>query len=439
MKKYFVFLLILASILVKAEALDLKESIKVAVKQNPTVIASQKKAAAAGARLNQALSTFFPTVNLSGNYDQAYSSPTNVQITTQTTTGAVTQNIAIGTDAAATVSSLQAALSQPVFVASLFPSYGIARKGAESASEDLQQTIINTYFDVTQTYFGVLLALKLEVLMEESLAMANSHLAQVQSMLNAGMATKADYLRSKVRSANANVDLIKSKYNIAISKDAFNNAMGYNQKQSVDLKDEGFSGKVSNLPEYDTLLEIAYVNRPDWKMYLLSTGIKEDQVRLSQSEYLPSIMLSANSGSQSTKYPTFQSDVSSWKVAGVGSWKLFDSLGRENRVKEASENLSAQQANVQQLKNDIDQEVHDAYLNLKSALDTVDSTKQAVESAEESYKVTTARYNSGMGTNTDVLDSQVDLTQAETAYLQALFEVEIARARINKSVGKAVI
>ena len=205
------------------------------------------------------------------------------------------------------------------------------------------------------------------------------------------------------------------------------------------LKDEGFTGKADNLPSYDALLKTAFTNRPDWKMYLLLTGISEDQVALSKSDYLPSFILNANAGNQNTKYPSFQSDVNSWKIAGVGSWKLFDSFGRENRVTEANENLYAQQANIEQIKNNIALEVHDAYLKLKSALDVVGSTQQAVESAQESFKVADSRYNSGLGTNIEVIDAQVDLTKAWTDHLNALFDVEIFKAKINKAVGKKVI
>lgn len=106
---------------------------------------------------------------------------------------------------------------------------------------------------------------------------------------------------------------------------------------------------------------------------------------------------------------------------------------------EASENLSAQKASVEQMKNNIALEVHGAYLNLKSALEVVIATRQEVDSAEESLKVSTSRYNSGLGTNVDVLDAQVDLTQAWTDHLQALFDVEIAKAKINKAVGKTIL
>ncbi|MFA6430810.1 MAG: TolC family protein [Candidatus Margulisiibacteriota bacterium] len=435
MKKYFVVVGILMLFLTEANALDQAESINYAIKNNPTVIALQKKAAAAKARLNQATSAFFPTANLSGDIDKAYSSPATAQINI----GGVAQNVTIGTDANASVSGIQASVSQPVFVSALFPEFNIAQKRFDAANNNYQQTVIDTSFIVTQNYFGVLKALKMKKLMSDSLELSRSHRKQVQSMLNAGMAKKADLLQSMVREANDNVALIQSKYDIDLAKGSFNNALGKDIKQPVELKDEGFTGKLNDLPGFDELLSTAYANRPDWKTCLLETGISEEQLKLSQSDYLPNIVLSANSGNKTTTYPAYKSNINSWNVSGTGSWKIFDSFGRENKVQEASENLSAQRSQVEQFRNNIALEVNDAYLNLKSALELVIATQQAVDSAEESYKVSTSLYNAGMGTNVEVIDAEVALTKSKTDHLNALFNVEVARAKTNKAVGKNVL
>jgi outer membrane protein TolC len=118
---------------------------------------------------------------------------------------------------------------------------------------------------------------------------------------------------------------------------------------------------------------------------------------------------------------------------------LFDGLARENKVREAASSLAAQKANEDQIRNDISLQVRDAFLNLRTALQTVGQTKKAVDSATEGYKVTSSRYLSGVGTNVEVLDSQVDLAQAKANYVKSIFDVELAKAKINQVVGKVVL
>jgi outer membrane protein len=434
-----IFFFFLFSFAFPAAALTLRDSVSLALKYNPSVLAAQKKAEAAGAKLNQAVGAFFPTVKIEGNLGKAYTQPSTVQITTQTTAGAVTQDLTFGTDATMNSSSLTASLSQPLFVAALFPGYAIAKRGADLANQDLRRAVIETSFNATQTYFGVLAAQKMAKLSAESLQMAQSHQAQVSSMLKVGVATRADLLRAEVQVANSEVALTQAKNGVELAKDAYNNALGNDLETAVELQEEGFSGTAPDLPEYKALLAQAYVNRPDWQQFLLSTKISEDTLHVYQSEYLPTLMLSASTGNSLTEYPTFRSDVNSWRVTGAGSWTLFDGLGRENRVREAAANLDAQIANEEQVRNGIALEVRDAYLSLKATLDTIGSTKKAVASAQESYNVSSTRYQSGVGTNLEVIDAQVALNQAKVNYVQALFNVELAKAKINKVVGKEIL
>lgn len=422
-----------------ASALTLKESVNIALKNNPSVVASRKKADAADAKLGQAIGTFLPTVKIDGSYGKSYTQPSTVQFTTQTATGAVTQTLTFGTDAAMDSKSLQASLSQPLFVAALFPGYSIAKKNSDLAGEDLRKTVLDTSFNVTQAYFGVIKAEKMVKLAEESKEMAQSHYNQVKVMLSAGVVTQADLLRSEVQTANSEVVLTKALNGLELARDAFNNVLGKDLEQAVSLQEEGFAGTVPSLPEYKDMLAQSFSNRPDWKQYLLSVGMGEDNLRVAQTAYLPTAMLTATMGNRITEYPTYKSDVNSWAVTGAASWTLFDGLGIRNRIREATANLEAQKATEDQVRNGIALEVRDSYLNLKSAIETIGSVKKAVDSAEENYKVSNLRYSSGVGTNLEILDAQVALTQAKTNYLQALFDVEVARAKINKVVGKEVL
>lgn len=432
---FFVFIITIFPV----QALTLKESIDTALKNNPAVIASQKKADAASARLAQAVGTFFPTLKVEGTYGRSYTQPSTVQFTTQTATGAATQTLTFGTDAAMDAKSWQASLSQPLFVAALFPGYGLARKNSDVAKEDLRKTVLDASFNVTQSYFGVIRAEKMVKLAEESKEMAQSHFDQIKAMLAAGVVTQADLLRTEVQLANSEVALSRARNGLELARDAFNNALGRDLEQPVSLEGEGFSGQVPSLPEYNDLLALSFDNRPDWKQYHLSVGMGEENLRIAQTGYLPTALLTATTGNRITEYPAYKSDVNSWAVTGAASWTLFDGLGIQNRIREAAANLSAQKATEEQVRNGIALEVRDSYLNLKSVIETIGPVKKAVDSAEENHKVSSLRYNSGAGTNLEVLDAQVALTQARINYLQALFDVEIAKARINKVTGKEIL
>ncbi|OGC04601.1 hypothetical protein A3H38_02925 [candidate division WOR-1 bacterium RIFCSPLOWO2_02_FULL_46_20] len=441
MKRLCAGLLIVLSVVSSshAETLTLEQNVNVALQKNPSVLASQKRVNAANARLGQALGAFLPNIQLSGNYGQSYAQPSTVQFTTQTTLGAVTQTLTFGTDATQTTKGWQASLNQPLFVAALFPGYKIAINSLNLAKEDLRKTQLETAFNTTQAYFQVLAAEHLVALAKESKQMAESHLAQVRTMYAAGAAAQTDLLRSDVQVANAEVTLTRATNQLGLVRDSFNNVLGRDLEEEVNLTEEGFGKTIDDIPGYKQLLQLAEANRPDWRQFILTKEISEENLRVAQAARLPTLMLSGKSGNQIVEYPSYSSDVNSWSVTGAASWTLFDGLGIQNRIREAAANLEEQRASEAEVKNGIALEVRNACLNLQSLTEALGSTKKAVEASQENYAVATRRYNSGVGTNSEVLDAQVTLTQARINDLQARFDLEIARAKINKVVGKGVL
>ncbi|MDI6732222.1 MAG: TolC family protein, partial [Candidatus Margulisbacteria bacterium] len=137
-------------------------------------------------------------------------------------------------------------------------------------------------------------------------------------------------------------------------------------------------------------------------------------------------------------YPAYENKVNSWQVAGAASWTLFDGFTIYNKVREAAANLNTQIANEEKVKNAVEMEVKNAYYDLVTAQEVIAVAQKTVTSARESEKVSTTRYNSGVGTNLEVIDAQASLTEARNNLLKSIYDLEIAKAQINKSVGKGV-
>jgi outer membrane protein TolC len=394
---------------------------------------------ASEARLNQAIGAFLPTLKIDGSYGRSYTQPSTVQVTLPPPFGPTTETLSFGTDQPSDSKAITASVSQPIFVGALFPGYQISKKSADLAKEDFKKTVLETSFSVTQAYFGVLKAEELVKLSQQSKEMARSHLDQVRALLAAGVSTQADLLRAEVQLANSEVALTKASNALEIARDAFNNALGRGLEEEVKLTEKGYSASLVELPQYDVLVETAFRNRPDWKQFILNREVGEEYVTVARSEYLPMLKINGKIGNQIVEYSSYKSDVNSWSVTGTASWTLFDGFGIQSRVREAQANFEALKASEEVIKNGILLEVRDAYFNLKSALETIGSAKKAQDSAEESYKVSKLRYRSGVGTNLEEIDAQVALTQARLNYLQTLFDLQIAKSKINKVIGKEVL
>jgi outer membrane protein TolC len=117
------------------------------------------------------------------------------------------------------------------------------------------------------------------------------------------------------------------------------------------------------------------------------------------------------------------------------SLNVFDSGLTRAKINEAQMDVDKAREQARQTKDGIALEVRQAYLNMKEAEKRIDTSGVAVTKAEEDFKIAQIRYSAGVGTNLDVIDAQVALTQAKTNYVQSLYDYNTSRANLNKAMG----
>ncbi len=419
------------------KALTLKDSIEIAKEKNLYVIAAKARVRAAEGVVGQAFSKFLPQVNLEAGAGRSYqeqpvfrAADFGIPVTFEGT---------ILPDKPFKMTSYQASLTQTLFTGWKVESgHEMAKKNFEISREDLRRAIQDLVYDVTVAYYGVLKAKKFVELSEESLNRAKSHLEQVNIMLGAGTVTKSDVLRSEVLVANSEITLTKARSALEIAKNNFNNAVGRGLNEKVEISEEEFAEEEFTIADYEKFLEEAYKERPDWRQFLLSKDIGKNEIVFAQSGYFPSIYLYGSYGRNRSEFEDVgrTDDLYSWSTVVLGSWNIFDGFSTQNKIKEAEAKLNAVKADEELVKNGIALEVKDACFNLNTAQEIIKMAKKTLELAEENYRISELRYNAGVGTNIEVLDAQTALTQAKLGYLEAQYDHEIAKARINKVIGK---
>jgi outer membrane protein TolC len=72
------------------------------------------------------------------------------------------------------------------------------------------------------------------------------------------------------------------------------------------------------------------------------------------------------------------------------------------------------------------------------AAEIVQSQRKNIEAAEESLRIAEVRYEHGISTLLELMDTQLAVTQAKLNYLNALFNYEEAYARLRAIVGEGV-
>ena len=451
MKRAFILFLLLLLFVSSALAqggagfLSLKESIEIAKLNSESYAISKAKVDEADAVLGQAFSAMLPSLKLSGSLGRSYQDqppsfiPANALAPGLPPTD-ITGNIFEAQET--NTLAYSATLQQNLFTGgNVWNSYVAADIGVSAAEEELRASEIDLTYNVISAYYGVIKAKKGLDLANESLSLSNDHLSQAKSMFASGVATRADVLRGELDVARSELALSKAKSAVDLMSNSFNLTIGRDPVTPVALDENDFKIGDIKVPDYQEMLKAAYAFRPDWKMAQYGERIADKTTVASYSGYLPAFLLEGSYGYSNVqeKKVDIDSMLNNWSIALVGSWTIFDGLMTPNKVKEMTAKYVEASKQMDLLRKSVAIDVNNASLSLSSAVDEIKSAGKALELANENYNIAETRYAAGVGTNLEVIDAKTMLTTSKLDYLQAEFDYELAKAALDKAVGREVM
>lgn len=400
-----------------AVEINLDKAIEMALKTNPTVKISEAESSVAKAQKDEAKSSRWLSIDYThktargGYYDSA--------------DGAAPHNThSNGFDASIplyTGGKLSGTIEQAV------QNYKSSEYGVDESYQAVKLSATNGYYAVLQAIDTVKLS-------KDSVERLSAHLQNVQAQYDVGVVAKVDVLRSQVELADAEQTLIKAQnaYDLAVAD--LNNIIGLPHGTDLKVTESLQYNKYDNPME--NCINFALANRPE--LFQAEAGIEaaKASVKVAKSGYMPQVAASASNDWSSANWPG--DDGENWGVGISVSLNVFDSGVTAAKVRAADANLYKAEETYRQTKDSVQLDVRNNYLSLREAEKRIATSRVAVDSAEEDYRISQLRYQAGVGTNIDVMDAQVALTQAKNNYVQALYDYNTSSAALAKAMGVPV-
>ncbi|HWR07368.1 TolC family protein [Sporomusa sp.] len=284
--------------------------------------------------------------------------------------------------------------------------------------------------DTTTGYYNVLETKNMVTVNEESVNNLQSHLTIVQAKYEAGVVAKSEVLRSEVELANAEQNLIKAQNQYELAVSSLLNTMNMDAGTEIQLAGElKYEADTRTLPD---AISLAKQNRPEIAQAKVSVDSAAKGIKIAESNKLPSVSMSASTGWDDSLLPN---DDHNWSVGASASWNIFDAGVTKSKINQAESSLNKAKLQAEQTQDTIEQEVRQSYLNMKEAEKRLKTTDVAVNKANEDLYIAQETYKAGVGTNLDVIDAQLALTQAKTNHVQALYDYNVNKASLDKAIG----
>lgn len=309
-----------------------------------------------------------------------------------------------------------------------------AKIGLKVADLDVEKSKQQIKLDATNGFFTILQTRNTVKVDQESVDQMAAHLKNVEAQYNVGTVAKSDVLRSQVELANNQQVLTKAQnaYEIAVSN--LNNVMGLPLDTEIQIKDE-LVHEPYNLSLEDSI-NYAMSNRPEAIQADHNIEIAKQSVKIAKAGNLPTVAASASQRWADDDFPG--TDDNGWSIGLKATWTPFDSGVTNAQIKKSKSEVEKSLQTAKQTKDAVQLEVRQAYLNMVEAEKRISTSQVTVEQADEDFKIAQVRYSAGVGTNTDVIDAQVALTQAKNNYIQAMYDFNTSKANLTKAMGVPV-
>ncbi|OQP66023.1 transporter [Niastella vici] len=331
-----------------------------------------------------------------------------------------------------------ATLNQVLFDGQVFVGLQARAASIEYAEKNVAVTKEQIKANVYKIYYQLVVGKKQIALLDANIARAEKLLHDTKALYENGFQEKLDVDKVTVTLSNLRTQKAKVENQLSTGYVGLKYLMGMPVKYQLSLSDtlsESFlrdnvladSVRFDDRQEYQYLKAVEKLNTYNIKRYKYT--------------YIPTVSLtgSYNRMAQRQKFDFFKGGEPWYPTAYIGlqiNVPIFDGFAKDARVRSAKLELQKTQNNIEGLKNQINNEVEQSRINIRTALITMDEQTKNMQLAEAVYNQTKIKYEQGLGSNLEITNADTDMREAQTNYFNALYDAIIARIDYLKAIGK---
>ncbi|MEA5581570.1 TolC family protein [Nodularia harveyana UHCC-0300] len=406
------------------QPITLAQALELAKRNNRDLQVSILELERSQAALRQAEAAFLPNVSLNADVTRSRSAEEQRQRNLNPISSQAESN---------TVFRGEAQLTYPLFtsgrrtanVKQAQEEVRLSELAVERQSEEIRLSVSTEYYDLQQADERVAIALS-------AVENARASLQDAQSLERAGVGTRFDVLQAQVNLANSQQELTNNLSQQQISRRRLATRLSVPSSVNLSAADPVELAGLWN-QDLESSIILAFQNRPELQQLLAQRNINEQQRRAELAALGPQVNLVASYGVQD-QFDDGTSITDGYSVGVRASLNLFDGGAARASAAQAESNVAIAETRFSEQRNQIRFQVEQAFSTQIANLENVQTANTALEQAREALRLARLRFKAGVGTQTDVINSENDLTRAEGNRITAILDYNRALAQLQRAV-----
>lgn len=301
-----------------------------------------------------------------------------------------------------------------------------SREATRFGYKSLEQ---NVFLHTVNSYFRILQGQKLLKAADEEVTQMSDHLRVARVLFEEGVVTRNNLLQAEVQLARSKQRRLEVSNRLDNAWLDLNDQIGDSPESRKELMEET---RIDPADLGKSAQEVVNMRSEILaQRKLLDAG--ELAVRETKTGYFPEVF--AKAGLDYVQNDKVKEQVIMAATVGLRI-NLFDGYATTARYRQAVKSRSQTAEQLHQMESDFALEYRTALNDAMVAKERIGVTEAAIKQGEENLRINRDRYQEQVGTATDVIDAQTLLTQIKTDHYQAVFDYQVALARVKRARGE---
>jgi outer membrane protein len=307
-----------------------------------------------------------------------------------------------------------------------------AEAEARAVGAEIDVARADLRLEVTRAYWALVTANESVRVLQQALERANAHLRDVRSMFDQGLIPPNEVSIVEAQRSRQQMQLIEAQNIHSSVLEELRRLTGLPAAEiALATPAAASSGPVAAVPGTS--------QRAERQVLLERIASAQEQEKAALTGRKPTV--AANGGLDYANpnpriFPRQGEWRHSWDLSVNVNWPIWDGGRSKAEAAQAAANASATRERLADLDSLIALDVRQRQLDIESAKAAIAAADDAVRSAQEARRVVDERFRVGVATNTEVLDAQVALLQAELDRTRGIASLKLAEARLDRAFGR---
>jgi len=413
-----------------ALTLSLEKALEIALSENPTIKVADQEIEIKRYAKQGTYASLYPQIDASASYQRVIEKQTMSM-----DFGGQTQTIKVGTDNSFN-GGITAAM--PIINAQLWTSLKVSALDVELAVEKARSSRIDMIEEVTNAYYAVLLA-------KESLAVYNSvydnaveNNKNVKKKYDVGSVSEFDLITSNVSVQNAIPNVIAAENSVTLTLWQLKALLGIDLQKNIDVEGSLMDYEAEMAKAYE-LSRLNLESNSTMKQLDIQEEQLEKAVKITKMANVPTLSINAAYLYTALGNDGKFFDKQAWNpysYAGVQlNIPIFAGNAKRAATRQARLNLSSLQLQRDNTERQLRVAIIQCINNMDTSVKQFSSSSATVGQAQRGYEIAVKRYEIGSGTQVEIDNSQLALTQAELSRNQSVYNFLTSKVALDKILG----